>query len=600
MAAEWIEPVECPIIGYYDQQRFKQFNPSDCANWYLVKSDLGKKKMAMYPTVGRRHISALGQNKLIFAKEPRGDFASIDFAYIVVANSIFRIDQFFNQLEISQGKVVTLSSDVFFDYIVTPDVTYAVFVDGQKIYVYNETSGTFDVITDANAPTKPKFIATFGNRIAVSQDESSEFRLSEINLGGAAFDPTTTFTVSGNALFAQEAGIIRQMGVLHNTLYIFCDFTTGIWSNIPSVFTAVGGAQTTFPWKKSTSSDWDYGIADPKTLAIGFGFLALLGKNSDGSIQCLASGGQSPKAFSTKAIDILFQRGVRQGIIGDISPFLNGQADGFLYQWENTIFYRLSAGAFLNNGILDIQTTANSIEYNFDTDTWQRVIEKNGERCRIQKHTYFNNAHLVTVRGDSTVYEMSGQFYDNEITNPDAEDPQSFNAYIREPFRYERVTPIIAMKDYAEFITDWVQIDFVWGENFAIFSGTPFQNAQFIIDEEPGADGGVAFIISEVDINGNPVYMITEEGNLPVIDEPTYNQIYKPHIELYWSDDGGVSFYPADVREFSQLGFYSWRMRWYELGTSRNRCYKLICVSPSPIVILGGVHSIRRASGGAA
>ena len=40
-------------------------------------------------------------------------------------------------------------------------------------------------------------------------------------------------------------------------------------------------------------------------------------------------------------------------------------------------------------------------------------------------------------------------------------------------------------------------------------------------------------------------------------------------------------------------------MRWNELGTSRNRCYKLVCVSGAPIVILGAVRNTRRASGGA-
>src|SRR5439155_1173040 len=123
-----------------------------------------------------------------------------------------------------------------------------------------------------------------------------------------------------------------------------------------------------------------------------------------------------------------------------------------------------------------IETKANSIEYNFDTETWQRVIEKNGERNRIQKHIFFNNVHFVSVIGDNTVYEMSGQFYNNEITNPDQDDPQALDAYLREPFRYERVTPIIAQDDYGEFITDFVEIDFVWGENTAIFSESPFQN----------------------------------------------------------------------------------------------------------------------------
>ncbi len=592
------EAEDFPICGYYDRQRFRQFNPSDCANWYLIENKLGKKGIANYPVMGRRHINYLGRNRLIFPIEPRGMFKSINYGYVVAGTSIYRIDEFYNQIDISEGKVVTISSDIFFTYLVTPSITFAVFVDGKKIYVYQEESGTFDVVTDPKAPQNPKFIAAFGNRIAVSEDESSEFRLSQINLGGNSFDPATCFTVSSLAVFAQEDGIIRQMAVLNNTLYIFTDFTTGIWSNQASVFAVTG---VTFPWNKNKTTAWNFGMADAKSLSVGFGMMAWEGKNSEGLIQIFSSAGQTPKPISTKAIDILFQRNVRQNIVGSLSPFLNGQADGFLYQWENTIFYRISAGQFHNYGILDVETDANSIEFNFDTQSWNRVIEKNGERNRIQKHIFFspNNVHLVSVRGDNTVYEMSGQFYDNDITNPDSTGEQDENAYVREPFRYEMVTRIISMPDYAEFKTDWVEIDFVWGENFNVFSDSPFRNTQFIIDEVPGSDGEPVYIIDDTDQNNEPVFMIGEAGNTPQIDELTYNKVFKPHIELYWSDDGGVSFFPADVLEFSNLGVYQWRMRWYQLGVSRNRCYKLVCVSPSPIVILGGSMVAERVSDGA-
>lgn len=596
------EPIDFPIIGYFDRQRYLQFNPSDTANWYLVENPQGKKKNAMYPVMGRRHINFLGVNRLIFAEEPRGQFKSINFAYEVVVNSIFRIDQFYNQVEITSGQLTTFSGDIFFDYLVTPAVTYAIFVDGQHVYVYNESTGLFTVVTDPNTPPNPKFIAAFGNRIAVSSNNSSEFRLSEIDLAGGAlgtYDPALVFTINGQAVFAQEAGIIRQMTVLHNTLFIFTDFTTGIWSNSPSTFFSVGGTQTDFPWKKNTGYDWDFGMADPKSLDTDFGRMVWIAQNRNGLIQVMTSSGQSPKRISTRAIDILFQRAYRQGVIGGLSPFLSGEANGFLYQWENNIFYRVSAGQYTGTGILDVQTNANSIEFNFESQTWHRVIEKNGERNRIEKHIYFNNAHLVTVQDDTTVYEMSGQFYDNEISNPSATDPQAIDAYLREPFRYERTTPIIAQVDYAEFITYWVEIDFVWGDSFNVFSESPFPDAQFLIDEEPGVDGEPQFLITEDGINGNPVYILDEEGNTITPNSVTYNNIYRPHVELYWSDDGGVSFFPADVREFSQLGVYEWRMRWYQLGTSRNRCYKLICFSNSPIVVLGGVMMTARVSDGA-
>ena len=603
---------DLPIIGYYDRQRFTQFNPADAANWYMVPSEIGKKKVAMYPTMGRNHVRFLNQNRLNFGQTPRAIYKSINYWYSVVNDQIFRIDKFFNQIEITTTtKLSTINGNIFFDYLVAGDpaiagnTTYACFTDGQKLYIYSETAGTFGPVTDANLPKNPLFIATFGNRLAVSGEGSSTFGLSVINLGGATVNLATCFTVNSNALFAQESGIIRQMGVLQNTLYIFTDFTTGLWSNIPSQFTSTGGTVSTFPWKKNTTIEWDFGMADPNSLDIDFGTMAWEAQNRNGIIQIMASiEGRKPQAISTKAIDVLLQRIANAD---SSNPFLNNQSDGFLYDYENTVFYRVSGGKYTGTELLDQVSTANSIEYNFDTQTWHRCIEKNGERNRIQKHVFFNGMHLVTVQGDSTVYEMSGKYYTNEIRNPDQTDPTAIDAYAKEPFRYLRNTPIIcaglieglkAPGFYAEFITDYAEIDMCFGDGY-INSDAPFANAVYIVDESQDDDGNPIFLIDESDTN-EQTFILAEEGNLPVADSPTYRNWYKPHIELYFSDDGGVSFLPADVREFSPLGFYQWRMRWYELGASRNRVYKLVCVSPVPITILGASKEVRNVSGGAA
>ena len=607
---------DCPIIGFYNRQRFAQYDPSDCANFYLVPDEIGKKKVAMYPCMGRKHINFLNQNRLIFDQEPRAIYKSVNFWYSIVGNRIFRIDQFYNQIEITAAtKLSTLAGNIYFDYLVastnstvpnTPGLTFAVFTDGVQMYIYREDTGAFGVVTDPNMPINPLYIATFGNRINVSSANSATFGLSEINLGGSAFSLATCFTIAGKAIFAQEAGIIGQMGVLQNTLYILCDFTTGIWSNTPSSFISAGGSVTQFPYKKNTTYDWDFGIADPDTLDIAFGMLTFLARNRNGLLQAMVSiGGQKPQKISNKAIDVKLQRIIN---FESINRFSTLEADGFLYEYEDTIFYRFSAGTLTGSELVDQVSNSISFEYNFDTQTWHRPIELNGERNRIQDHIFFGNKHLVTVAGDGTVYEMSGSFYTNDNRNTLQNDPQAVDAYNADPFRYERITPIICagLVDplvklgaafYDEFITDWVEIDFIWGDETFIRSNAPFENAIFIIDEQPSPiDGTPQFMVAE---NNPDEFLISELGNFPVQDSFTYYNWFKPHIELLFSDDGGISFISADVLEFSQLGFYQWRMRWYRLGTSRNRVYKLICVSPSPIVVLGANMSVRRASGGA-
>ncbi len=607
---------DCPIIGYYNRQRFVQYDPSDCANFYLVPDDLGKKKVALYPTMGRQHINYLGQNRLIFSVEPRELYKSVNYWYAIVADSIFRTDRFYNMVEITSGvKLNTINGDIYSTFIAinpstagsTTGITFVCFADGQSFYLYNETTGEFGIVTDPHLPHNPIYLATFGNRIVVSTLDSATFGLSEINLNYNASFMTmlgNCFTIDSKAIFTQETGIIHQMGVLQNTLYIFCEYTTGIWSNIPSTFISIAGTVTSFPLKKNTTYDWDFGIADPTTLDIDFGMMTWLARNRSGLIEVVnCVGGQKPQSISTKAIDVLLQSIVN---VDNLSPISTLNADGFLYDYENTIFYRFSGGVYDDTQLLDQKNTSFSVEYNFDTQTWHRCIELNGQRNRCQDHIFFNNQHFVTVEGDNTVYELSGQFYTNEITNPDQPDPQMPDSYIKDPFRYERVTPIIcyglidvlASKDatfYAEFITDWIEIDFVWGEETFINSTAPFDNAVYIVDEEKSG-GEDVFLVDETDSN---TFLIGEEGNLPVIDSNHYHTWFKPHVELYYSDDGGISFKPADVLEIAQLGVFQWRMRWYQLGTSRNRVYKLICVSPSPIVILGANMSVRRASGGA-
>ena len=313
----------------------------------------------------------------------------------------------------------------------------------------------------------------------------------------------------------------------------------------------------------------------------------------------MMSKGSQPEKISTNAIDVLLQR--YTNLYGSNNPFLSTNSNGFLYQYENTIFYRMSGGNFTNNGILDQEQNANCIEFCIDAQEWHRSIEVNGERNRIQSHVYFNFKHLVTVTGDGTVYDMSGQYYFNEIRNTSQNDSQASDAYTAYPFRYERVTPIIFEDSYSEFETEFVQIDFVWGESNINYSSAPFNNAVFIIDEVAGMDGEPQYMITDqVGPDGQPIYILAEQGNTPQLNELFYNYLYKPSVELYWSDDGGISFLPADMREFAQMGVYSWRMRWYQLGTSRNRVYKLVAISPVPIVILGGTMNVRRISGGAA
>ena len=92
---------ELPIFCYYDKQRFIQFGAMDCANWYGIKVESGKKQQALYPAMGRQHITFLNQNRLIFNDQPRNVFKSINYLYVVDGTSVYQFDRFYNQKTLS-------------------------------------------------------------------------------------------------------------------------------------------------------------------------------------------------------------------------------------------------------------------------------------------------------------------------------------------------------------------------------------------------------------------------------------------------------------------------------------------------------------------
>lgn len=583
---------QLPIFCYYDKQRFTQFGAMDCANWYGIQVESGKKQQALYPAMGRAHITFLNQNRLVFNAEPRVEFKSIDYLYVVDGTTVYQFDRFYNRKTLPIS--VALGTPIWYATLAVGTTVKTMFTDRNNIFVITETgsSVTAEVVTDANAPGgsttggKPLYVAAFGNRFVVSVAGTPDYYLSTVNLSGTA---ATYFTVNGVALNNRASGIIGQMAVLHNQLYIMSDFTTDVWANIQTQIT-VAGVTREFPWKINSSYNFDYGIANPYSLSVDFGMMVWLAKNSNGLVSFMMSNGQSPQDISSQAINVLLENSTNPDTI---NPFLTSDVNGFLYQYENTVFYRVSAGQYLNYGQLDIQDNANSVEYNFETKTWGRVIELNGERNRIQKHVYFNNTHLVTVQDDPVIYQMAGNIYHNELRNTAQPDAQAADAFLKYPMRYELVTQQIFLPDYSEFEDEYVEIDFVFGNKTFYQSCAPFLNTVFVVGEDSTPESPV-FVLSE-----DGKYVIAEGSNTPSFDDNHYCDLFKPHIELYYSDDGGETFLYADVRPFSQLGQYRWRMRWYELGCSRNRCYKLVCVSSAPIVILGAVRNTKRVSGGA-
>lgn len=167
-----IEPL--PIFCYYDKQRFTQFGSMDCANWYGIAVDSGKKQQALYPAMGRKHIRFLNENRLVFNDEPRAEYKSINYLYVVDGASVYQFDRFYNRkvLPIS----VALGTPIWFATLAVGTQVLNMMTDTKNIFLITENGSavTAEVVTDPNAPGginspgAPTYVASFGNRFVVS------------------------------------------------------------------------------------------------------------------------------------------------------------------------------------------------------------------------------------------------------------------------------------------------------------------------------------------------------------------------------------------------------------------------------------------------
>ena len=224
---------DLPIFCSYERQRFTQFGSMDVANWYGVQVESAKKTQALYPTMGRRRVTSLDENKLIFDSEPRAIFKSVDHVYIVDSTRVYAVDKFFNQQLIGN---VALTGNLWFDFLPVGNIVYCLLTDEQNTYVITENAGalTMGVVTDGNRPRAPQYVVAFGNRFIVSQKGTPDYYLTTVNLAGTT---ATGYTVNGAALTNRASGIIGQLAALHGQLYILCDYVTDIWANIPTQIT---------------------------------------------------------------------------------------------------------------------------------------------------------------------------------------------------------------------------------------------------------------------------------------------------------------------------------------------------------------------------
>ncbi len=129
-----------------------------------------KKQQALYPAMGRQHVvdPIRNINTLIFNDQPRNEFKSINYLYVIDGTQVFQYDRFYNRKTLTIN--VKLGGPIWFATLAVGSIVYNMMTDGTNIFVITEngTNVTSEVVTDPNAPGgsttggKPLYVAAFG------------------------------------------------------------------------------------------------------------------------------------------------------------------------------------------------------------------------------------------------------------------------------------------------------------------------------------------------------------------------------------------------------------------------------------------------------
>lgn len=99
--------------------------------------------------MGRRHVNYLNQNRLVFNTEPRDEFTTINYLYVIEGTQVFQYDSSFNQILIGS---IELTGELWFAYLPVGTSVYALLTNGVSIYIINETPGMPTTFQNAPIP----------------------------------------------------------------------------------------------------------------------------------------------------------------------------------------------------------------------------------------------------------------------------------------------------------------------------------------------------------------------------------------------------------------------------------------------------------------
>jgi len=335
----------------------------------------------MVPTPG--HLKILDVDPLA---EGRGIFTSTrgNFMLVVIGNGVWIIhDEIYKvgrtipigdvteNFAILIGNIDTFTGDVFID---ENDAEEIGICDKKDIYIYNYKTATFG---KATLDFLPGYI-TFQDGYFIAPDsQRPQWRLSAINQG--LIWPAGSSNVGSLQTKPDNARACIRVPGKGNQLFVMGSTVTEAWNNV---------GYKLFPYYRTNSFNIDYGCVNQSTVAAGDRFVIWLAKNEQSAPVIMYSEGGLEKQISTDGINFA------------LSQLENPEDSyGFLYKNDGHLFYQLT---FKTDKVTHL--------YDFNTNKFYFLSDKNLENHIAKKVTFFANDYYFISLVDGNIYRLSSDF----------------------------------------------------------------------------------------------------------------------------------------------------------------------------------------------
>jgi hypothetical protein len=319
--------------------------------------------------------------------------ATLDRAFAIAGNTLYEVFPTTPATYIAYSP--TLSPAVYLPSICSNGTAgFQLFItSGELGYIFDLSANTLTQITDPGFPERVRMGEFMDGYFFALVTETRKFQISALEDG-------TSWDALDVAERSEASDDINALVRNHRVIAILGRKTSEFWYD---------SGDPLFPFAPTSGEFMESGSVAPFSVRRLENTLFWLGQNDDGQGCVWALDGLSPKIISTPAITALIQSS--GNVLDGISRHDLRLSVAWCYQEDTHRYYCLLVPGCQWTLVYDLSTDRWHKRATWDSTTIQWMLG------RGQCHMSFAGMHLVGDRLTGTIYEMSLEYFDEELTD---------------------------------------------------------------------------------------------------------------------------------------------------------------------------------------